>query len=151
MRSVFVPEFLSKRLGSSVDLALEYVGPAGGLDPRLVGPSRRWRSLTPVTSTRHRKRRESWDNYVEGIVRRELGHRGLPSEPDNVGVEIVPDAAVTPTALRSSTVYRARTLGRDRQQAGSHVVVEFATPVSGPLAIGSLAHFGLGTLVVDEG
>jgi CRISPR-associated protein Csb2 len=146
MSSLFVPDYLSKRLGSSVDLALEYVGSAEGLGRPLVGPARTWRSLTPVTTPRHRKRNQTWEQFVETTVRRELEHHGLPVESTRVSVIL--DQEVEPAGLGARVVYRSRSLGRDRQQTGFHVTVEFEEPIGGPLTLGALSHFGLGTFVV---
>lgn len=147
LHSLYVPKHLQKRLGSTVKLALEYVGSSTDLDGRLVGPAVSWRTLTPVTTTRHRKRRETEIGFVEDVVRRELAHRGFPSEGDQVEVRTVRDTDVTPGALQSRRVYRARRLGRDRQQTGFHVELKFRRPIEGPLTLGSLTHFGLGTFV----
>ncbi|HDL48694.1 MAG TPA: type I-U CRISPR-associated protein Cas5/Cas6, partial [Actinobacteria bacterium] len=143
LHSLYVPEHLQRRLGSTVELALEYVGSATGLDGRLVGPAMRWHTLTPVTTTRHRKRRETENGFVEGVVRRELAHRGFPSEGDQVEVRTVRDTDVSPGVLQSRRVYRARRLGRSRQQTGFHVELKFCRPIEGPLTLGSLTHFGL--------
>lgn len=148
LTSLTVPEHLAKRLGTKIDLGIEYVGPACGLDDRLTGPARTWRTLTPFTTPRHRKRRQSWEEFVSSTVRRDLAHHGLASDPDRVEIAYVPDDEVSPVGLRARTVHRSRSLGRSRQQAGFHVQLTFREPLTGPLALGALAHFGLGTMVV---
>lgn len=146
LASLRIPEHLQRRLGATVEVALEQVGPPANLDPRLVGTTTHWRTLTPVTTARHRKNRQTAGEFLQGVVRRELSHRGFPSSDFEVSVDQVPDADVA-GPLQARRMYRARRLGRERQHTGFHVALTFTEPVRGPLALGSLAHFGLGTFV----
>jgi len=149
LTTIWVPEHLRKRLGPSIRVALEAVGSGHDLLPAMTGPSRRWHTLTPITTTRHRGKQPPRE-FVEDIIRRELMHRSLPSAPGLVTVTPIPDRQVVPAALQARRVYRGRTLGQRRQHFGFHASLEFAVPQSGPILLGSLAHFGLGTLLADE-
>lgn len=140
---LWIPDHLGKRLGSKISLHLTHVGQPGHLDPELVAASTDWQSLTPVTTKRHRKRRQSPAEFAEDIVRRELAHRMMPSQPDQVDVTLVADDKY-PGPLQARRSYRNRHLDRTNQHQGFHVTLRFAQPQPGPLVLGSLAHFGLG-------
>lgn len=103
--------------------------------PGLLGPARSWRSATPFGLVRHPKVRggEPRDSPADQ-VRRELACRGLPA-PREVGP--LPGAwhRFRSTRAGQSRLMRASVLG---------VQLEFDEPVSGPLALGALCHFGLG-------
>lgn len=151
LNRLFVPQHLRKRLGASVDLALEIVGTEEQLDPALTSESRTWTTVTPFTTRRHRKRRQSRDDFLQGAIRRDLRHRQLPSRPDEVDVETSDGPASGSPSQSASRFYRSRRLGRDTQHDGTHVRLTFAEPFTpqGLLALGSLSHFGLGLFVGD--
>jgi len=117
-------------------VALVALGDAEALSlPRLVGPHTVWHSVTPMALTRHAKRRGG--RIVDGAedqVVRELTLRGFP-RPDEV--ELLPGAWMDFQTTRPGTSRR-----------GAPTVVgvrlRFADPVSGPIALGGLSHFGLG-------
>jgi len=146
LRTLFVPEYLQKRLGVRIDLALEHVGRSEVLDPRMTEFSKTWRTLTPFTTNRHRKKHETPEDFVDDVVRRALSHRQLPHESGEVEIRQILDTEVA-GPLQARRIHRARSLGRDRQHTGFHVELNFASKVSGPLTLGSLSHFGLGTFV----
>ena len=145
--------YLAKRLGTDrLRLGVELVGGIEHLDPAILGPSHRWRTLTPMTTTRHRKpNRESPSEFFEGVVRRGLGYRGLPSSPSEVAVQ-VSDGEGHPANLNARRFHRSRQWGqtRGREQPACHVHLEFRDPITGPLVLGSLGHFGLGLFRTDE-
>jgi CRISPR-associated protein Csb2 len=103
--------------------------------PDLCGPSERWRTLTPIVLARHAKRRGG--RIVDGPadqILNELRLRGMP-EPTNLELPRGPwheFRAQRPTGQRRAP---AAVLGAR---------ITFPTPVRGPLALGALAHFGLG-------
>lgn len=111
----------------------------------IFGPARRWRSFTPFLLVRHPRlrgtgteRRLTDDPLSQ--VRLELARRGFP-EP--VRVEPWRDATTRWLAFR--TVRRG-----DAGPPGAYGFrLEFAEPVSGPLALGRSCHFGLGLFVPD--
>lgn len=95
-----------------------------------------WRSLTPFALPRHPKRRAGRIvDSLEEQVRKELSHRGLPD----------PVAVRRDVTGKWSSFRRVRP-GRKRASAVPVVGVEidFGSPVSGPISLGQLSHFGLG-------
>ncbi len=130
--------------GSSIEMrvALTGLGTEDELQiPDLVGPSRKWRSLTPFALVRHPKRRGG--RTVDGPdeqVNQELAHRGLPA-PETI-------------QLRNDSWHRFRSskLGQPRLERKPLCGLEltFAEAVTGPIAIGALSHYGLGVLVPDR-
>lgn len=107
--------------------------------PVLLGPSRRWRSLTPFGLVRHPKLRGGRisDSPAEQI-RLELARRGLPEPlPGDAGVRL----------LRGPWLeFRRSRPGVSRLEAPRVVgaEIEFPGEVRGPIAIGALSHYGLG-------
>lgn len=119
-----------------LDLALAALGDASTIRlPRLLGPSRRWASLTPFGLTRHPKRRAGRTvDSPEDQIRRELRLRDLP-EPSHVHL------------LKDSWLeFRRSRPGTSRLEAPRVVGAEFHfdAEVAGPIALGALSHFGLG-------
>jgi CRISPR-associated protein Csb2 len=117
-----------------VRLAVEAVGEIAEVASSLVQPSRRWASHTPFAPPRHRKKRQTWEGFVEAEVRRELGLRGLP-EPATV--------AHLPRDWLAFRRHRLRERLEDARHA-SGIELLFETPMRGPLALGALSHYGLG-------
>ena len=117
-------------------VALVALGDMGALSlPKLVGPCATWRSLTPMALTRHAKRRGG--RIVDGPedqVARELTLRGFPLPED---IELLRGAWMRFASTRPGTSRR-----------GAPTVIgvrlRFAEPVTGPIALGGLSHFGLG-------
>lgn len=126
-----IREFRSCRLG------LEVVGSIDQAAPELVGPSRTWRSATPFAPPRHRKRKQTPEEFVTAEVVRELANRDLP-EPDRVGHN-----AGRALAFRR---HRIRDRLEDAVNA-SMISVEFSDAVRGPITIGAHSHQGLGMFV----
>jgi len=131
------------RLHETPDLqcALTSLGPARDLElPDLLGPATTWRSLTPFGLVRNPKRRQG--KVVDGPeaqVRRELAHRGLP-DPVEVSLE-----------RGSSHRFRGSKAGSSRLERASltGIRMRFDLPVTGPLALGALSHYGLGLMRPD--
>lgn len=108
--------------------------------PDLCAHTHCWRTLTPIVLTRHAKRRagQTVDGPAQQIAR-ELELRGLPrarriTRLDGAWHEF---RAQRPTGRRASP---AALVGAR---------IELAAPTRGPIALGALAHFGLGLLVPD--
>jgi CRISPR-associated protein Csb2 len=121
-------------------LALTALGNCKTLDlPDMLGPATRWRSLTPFGLTRHLKRRGG--RMIEtpaDQIRREWTLRH-PAQAENLqAVELLPPG-------RWQTFRRTRP-GVSRMEAPRVFGAElrFAEPVTGPIALGALSHFGLG-------
>jgi CRISPR-associated protein Csb2 len=127
-----------------VDLLFQAAGQLDQVAPELCRPARQWRSLTPYLPVRHRKR-EALDDYLSADVATELRYRDLPA------------AAVSPVELGSrmpdrwaSEFRRYRmTEQMARSRPGLGLRLEFAEPVSGPLLLGQLSHFGYGIFVPE--
>jgi len=114
-----------------------------GLAPgvaRVLGPShgaREWTSATPFVAPRYPKPRGA--NSIEGQVVAELMSRGLPAAT----VAVLPwdDAN---RHFRHAVRVRRHPAKRPPVDACVAVRLVFDTPVSGPIALGYGAHFGLG-------
>lgn len=125
-----------------VQLGLELVGKTEQLPGEIVGPSQVWSSATPFAPPHHAKRaertEEGWPAFVRRQVQKALGWRALPAA-ESVRV-------LTGAPWLSHRRHRPdEKLHQARRAVG--VEITFEEPVAGPLAIGALAHFGLGVLV----
>ena len=135
-------EIRMRDLPEPLRLALVALGRAEQLKiPDLLGPSRRWRSLTPFGLPRHPKRRcGRIIDDPETQLRRELKLRGF----------------VEPRSVRSVhgawIDYRRARPGIPRLQARQAVGLEidFDQSLLGPVALGALSHFGLGLFAPTE-
>jgi CRISPR-associated protein Csb2 len=110
--------------------------------PTLLGPSDRWRSLTPFALPRHPKRRNG--TIVEGVddqIRRELSFR------DPRRSELLTE--VTWASSGKWMRFRRTRPGVSQLRASRVVGAElrFTEPVTGPIVLGALSHFGLGVFV----
>lgn len=123
-------------LREPLPVALSALGPPAQMVlPVLLGPARRWRSLTPFGLPRHPKSRAG--RLIEGPVqqiRDELARRGLP-QPESVELVRGPWLEYRRTRVRVSRLEAARVVGAE---------IVFPEPLLGPLALGALSHFGLG-------
>ncbi len=106
--------------------------------PELVTPTTVWRSVTPFTPSRYPGRRDEWPDFLENQVRQELSHRELPA-PRAVDVLDGDWREV----LRSRP---SRWGGRrgTQNRASAYLRLTFDEPITGPIALGQLSHFGLG-------
>ena len=121
-----------------VTVRVAAIGCAAEAAPELVGPARTWLSITPYTPSRFPKQRDDWHAFLIDDVAREAAHRGLPP----------PAVDVTDGAWREWRRHRP-SRGRTSQQGraakpSALLRLQFPTPVTGPLALGHLSHFGLG-------
>jgi CRISPR-associated protein Csb2 len=132
-----------------VELLFQAAGRVDQVAPELCGPARRWRSVTPYLPVRHRKR-ESIDEYVAADVAAELAYRpqyrDLPP-PVVTRVERAP-AMVDRWAAEFRRHRMTERMSRSRPGLGLRL--EFADPMTGPLLLGQLSHFGYGIFVPDE-
>jgi CRISPR-associated protein Csb2 len=114
-------------------MAVEASGSMPDLLPAAwVGPSLRWRSVTPFAPYRYPKKRQLASDFLSAEVGRELATRALPAA-----------SAVRQTAGSWLNFRRRRTL-QDPELKGFGLELTFDEPVDGPLALGALSHFGLG-------
>lgn len=113
---------------------------------RYLGPSRTWRTVTPMIHSRWRKR------GVEGLyeqVEADCGFVGLPAPEE---VEVLRGTGFPGGA--------ARAVGGDRVPKdwrrllggpSSHLRIRFTAPVAGPVLLGRARHFGLGLMAPEPG
>lgn len=110
-----------------------------------VKPTKVWRSATPFITNRHYRRgRGSYDEWLFQEVCRECRFHGYP-EP--VGIEMI----LSTKAVRSHRwmeFLRARKGQAERPGYGFRLT--FAEPVSGPFALGSGCHYGLGLFLPES-
>ncbi|MGH2626378.1 MAG: type I-G CRISPR-associated protein Csb2, partial [Anaerolineales bacterium] len=140
-----------------VRLAIEAMGDMRQVAPRLVGPSQTWSSHTPFAPPRHARtrprpvptpggtllpvsRHEAWEAHVIQEVGRECGHRQLPTP----AVELVGGPWL------SFRRHRPGKQSLDQAARATGVLLRFPVAVEGPVALGTLSHFGLGLFVNDE-
>ena len=119
----------------------------------LLATSRVWESRTPFVLVRHPKRCRdgtpklhgdgTWIDGPEDQVRRELAARGLP---ELERIDPWPHTEARGHALRWLHFRRHRKAGHGRQgpPGAFGFRLTFAGPVTGPVALGYGAHFGLG-------
>jgi CRISPR-associated protein Csb2 len=123
-------------IGEPLPVALAALGrPSTMRLPELLGPARRWRSLTPFGLVRHPKRRagQLQESPADQVLL-ELRRRGLP-EPRSIAVIRGSWHRFRSARVGQSRLQRARVFG---------IALEFDEPVRGPIVIGALCHFGLG-------
>jgi CRISPR-associated protein Csb2 len=141
------------------DLQLVLLG-FGGTDAfsdcRLFAPSRVWRSLTPFVPTRHPKAHRDGRPKLDATgwpigspahdLRRLLAEAGLPLPAKVEPVEAIPVGArrLRPLEFQSQRLHGEGLRGG---HSGAAFRLTFAEPISGPLALGYAAHFGLGLFV----
>lgn len=114
-------------------VAIEGIGSAAQIAPEISRPSRSWVSFTPFAPPRHGRKNRPWEDHALSEVERELEVRGMTA----TSIEV----------LRGDWLdfrrYRLKErLAHTRRATG--IRIEFDHPASGPLALGSLSHFGLG-------
>ncbi len=123
-----------------VRLLFQAAGQVEDVAPELCArpPARRWRSVTPYLPVRHRHpNRETLEEFFAADVAVELRNRDLPAP-----VSVTP---AEPVAGRVTQFRRYRMNERlARSRAGTGLVLEFESPVAGPLLLGQLSHFGFG-------
>lgn len=106
-------------------------------------PSRRWASITPVVLHHHPKRR---DGDVERILREAFVSAMLP-EPESVSVSSI---SVVEGAGHALGVPSFTEGGKNLCRYQTHVKVEFAQPVRGPMLVGRGRFRGYGLFCLME-
>jgi CRISPR-associated protein Csb2 len=119
------------------------VGDLTDTAPELTGrpTARVWRTVTPFTPSRFPKRRDSWTDHLTAEIRRELDYRGIHTD-----CQVDVDDSGWAAFRRYRPTARERRNPRQGQarQPAAMITLTFTEPVTGPLALGHLAHFGLG-------
>ena len=117
-------------------MAVRLLHGSAGAGARLSGPSAAWESLTPFVPPRRRdKPSRRVPAFLAAMVAAELGHRGLPAP---ASVEELGPVAGWVTRRPSRPEWAP---------PPCRIRVMFGEPVTGPLAIGRLSHFGMGVMV----
>lgn len=121
-----------------LDLFRQKIRDRGDRPLAILASARTWSSLTPFVPPRHVKKNRC---TLEDQVRSELASRGLPSP---LTVEHLDREEVTRRGLLR--FIRARRSGKPQPPLPSAfgLRLTFAEPVSGPIAIGYAAHYGMG-------
>jgi CRISPR-associated protein Csb2 len=124
----------------SVEVLFQAAGRLEDVAPELCGPAaRRWRSVTPYLPVRHRKR-ETIEEYLAADVAAELSYRG---RADAVLTHVEPAPGMTARMVNQFRRYRTKERLR-QSRPGTGLVLEFESPIAGPLLLGQLSHFGFG-------
>ncbi len=120
-----------------IAIAVQGFGDVDDVARELVGPSFVWASCTPFAPGRHPAKRTTWPDHIATEIERELTtYRDYPVP---VSVEVIDGDA------RRYRRYRLRPKERlANSRYASMVEIRFAHAVRGPIALGSLSHFGLG-------
>lgn len=143
--------------GHDLRLILLNLGQPGDFpDCRLFGPARVWRSLTPFISTRHAKTFRDGRPKIDGTGWQvgSAGHdllRLLALHPAYAGAKISRDRTLHAgrRELRCLQFQTIRHNGGGRRGSGDagSFTITFDRKMSGPIALGYGAHFGLGLFV----
>lgn len=144
------------RLGDErYELTPAWMGPAA--DGGAFGPARTWAGITPYVTPRRTtydsgkpRPKEAWDlQLADEIEKRRQGGAPLPAIAAIEGSDW--------RWLDEEQIWTDQFVASRRSKAGPHqdaiakfVRVTFAEPVSGPLAFGFGAHFGLGLMMPIE-
>jgi CRISPR-associated protein Csb2 len=117
--------------------ALDASRSAWGLQPRRwIGPARSWMTALPMVFDRFLKR----DSDIEAEVRRAVVNSRLP-EPEAMWVSRRPLLRGAPDLAPTDTVRRQTDTAVKPYR---HVALRFPQPISGPVVVGSMRHYGLG-------
>lgn len=130
-------------------LRVAAIGQIADTAPELAGhPGHRgWHSATPFTPARFPKRHQAWPDLLRAEVCRELAYRGIDTECE---VEPAPGNWIAFRRYRPSARARRDPRQGQARQASAMLQLTFTGPVTGPLALGHLAHFGLGLFLPDQ-
>lgn len=131
-----------------IQVRVSGIGTVDQVAPELVGPSTVWRTATPFTPSRYpKKNRDEWQGFVANEIQRELKLRGGTSAPE---VEFIDGPWTAFVRHRPSARIR-----RDKRQGQAHLPAQFIRlhfeqPVTGPITLGRLSHFGLGLFLPER-
>jgi CRISPR-associated protein Csb2 len=105
-----------------------------GLPSRLTGPATVWDTITPFIPPRRADRPSRWTpEFLHAQIAAELTDRGMPAPVQVAGLETPVRGWTTRRPSRPEWVPPPR-----------HLRIVFDRPVSGPIAVGRLSHFGFG-------
>lgn len=120
-------------------LVVEGYGKPSLVLDEIIGPSRSYRSLTPFFPGHH-PHQGDWTSHVEMEVRAALRERRFPEADATVHIEPAPRGFRT----HRPKIGSGRTGNNRALNHPYHVRVDFGGPVTGPVCLGALSHFGLG-------
>lgn len=143
-----LPEFQDAPKGyrPGAALHLQGVGELEATYPAALGTSRRWRTVTPMLTERFPKKRDDAEvraRFVRKEIQRELDYRGhwWPEPPVISAITVL--ANWEHRDIVAFRRYRWKETMASRRR-GFRVEVEFEQPVTGPVSLGALSHFGFG-------
>jgi CRISPR-associated protein Csb2 len=123
-----------------VNLLFQAAGTIADVAPELCGTSRRWRSVTPYLPVRLQNKK-SFEAFLAKDVAIELRYRDR-ADAALTRVELSSD--LTSRQINQYRRYRTRERLAQHSRRGAGLILEFEEPVTGPLLLGQLSHFGFG-------
>ena len=114
---------------------------------KLFGESAVWESITPYAPARHVRSDQRMQRSLEHEVSRELVEREMPAPVEVVVLPGSGGGRSHPLQFRRHRVNENLAEGR----RAFHLRIRFESAVRGPIAIGALSHFGLGTFAPASG
>lgn len=130
-----------------MDTLFQAAGKIEQVAPELCGQTSRWRTVTPYLPVRHHKQRESLEEHLAADIAAELRYRG---RSDVTLARMEPDPRLGGHTVNQYRRHRPKEKLRGARR-GTGLVLEFDQPLTGPLILGQLSHFGFGIFVPDEG
>lgn len=116
------------------------IGDVPDVAPELVGSSTTWESVTPYTPSRYPKPGTDWLKFITDDVTKELSYRRQPPPR----VQIIDRDWAAWRRYRPSARFRRDHRQGTANRPSAFLRLTFDTPITGPLALGHLSHFGLG-------
>jgi CRISPR-associated protein Csb2 len=117
-------------------LFLQYAGPASGAASPAFQTSRVWQTLTPYAPARHIRTDNRMMRSLLGEINRSL---------EEIGKDPAESVEIYRPHHHALTFRRHRMKERlEDARRSLHLRLVFENPVSGPISIGALSHFGLG-------
>jgi CRISPR-associated protein Csb2 len=130
-----------------VETLFQAAGKIEQVAPELCGQESRWRAVTPYLPVRHHKERESREEHLAADIAAELRYR---DRSDVVLERVELDPRLDARSVNQYRRYRPKEKLRE-SRTGAGLVLEFGDPLTGPLTLGQLSHFGFGLFVPDKG
>jgi CRISPR-associated protein Csb2 len=125
------------------------IGTPEQVAPELVAqrPATVWRSVTPFTPARYSKRHASQRDYFHTEVANELRNRTLPALR---ALTLLDEPWQPWRRYRLSARMRRDPRQGQATRPAAFLRLELTEPITGPLALGHLSHFGLGLFVPER-
>lgn len=110
--------------------------------PNWIIPATDWVSATPYLPVRHRHSNRTMAQHLLEDLTAECAYRGLPAPVEVAAIDTRSSTSQLPEFRRRRI---SASISKNRQSVYAHV--KFNVPVSGPLFLGALSHFGFGHFV----